>query len=112
MDFLLLLVDGESIASLCLAISVFLLFFLPARSLETQQGSVCRKMMNISASDLWKEQGFMLGAGSRAPLTARLGVPAVLGAQLKAGMLQEELCLRTKCMSSVAGSVERGTVIY
>lgn len=40
--------------------------FFPPGSLETQQGSVCRKMLNISASDLWKEEEFVLGAGSRA----------------------------------------------
>lgn len=37
---------------------------LVTRSLETQQGSVCRKMLNILASDLWKEQEFVLEAGS------------------------------------------------
>lgn len=107
MDFLLFLADGENMASLCLGISIFLLFFLPPRSLETQQGSACRRMLNVSSSDLWKEQEFMLGAGSRAPLTAAVGVPAILGAQLKASALQEELCLRTKHMSSVAISLCR-----
>lgn len=36
-------------------------------------------MLNISGSDLWKEQEFTLGAGSGALLTAAIGVLAALG---------------------------------
>lgn len=113
LDFLQLPADGENMAPLCLGISIFLLFFLSPRSLETKQGSVCRKMLNISASDMWKEQEFALGAGSRAPLTAAGGVPAVLGTLCTASTLQEQH-LGTKLRSSLAISscpFVRGTVI-